>query len=67
MSKSESEEMKLVANVGGRGMWVHSASHRAGGTRELPLSVGWGWARTTAGRGSQLSPQHRRWLSQTPP
>ena len=54
---------------GGRGMWVHSASHRAGGTREqhlvpgLPLSVGRGWVRTTAGRGSHLSPQNRRWLS----
>ena len=33
MSKSESEEMKLLANVGGRGMWVHRASHRKGGTR----------------------------------
>ena len=50
MSKSESEEMKLLANVGGRGMWVHRASHRKGGTREqhlapgLPLSVGVGMA-----------------------
>lgn len=55
MSKSESEEMKLLANVGGRGMWVHRASHRKGGTREqhlapgLPLSVGVGMGKDHCG------------------